>query len=96
MTTVKRFLRFVIVVLVFVVLAYLPVVPISTAPVVLNPTYNFRTASLREILWFLLARPDGISYQWYWYTFAVLLVLLAIGCLVSVLVFRIIGSSSNN
>lgn len=96
MTVVKRFLRIVIVVLVFVVLACLPVVPISTAPVVLNPTYSFRTANLLKILWFLLARPDGVSYQWYWYTFAVILVLLAIGCLVSVLVCRKIGGSSNN
>ena len=90
----KRFLRIVIIVFVFVVLASLPVVPISIAPVVLNPIYSFRRVTFLRILWFLCARPEGVSYQWYWYTFAVILVLLAIGCLVSVLVFRKIGGSS--
>jgi hypothetical protein len=85
---VKRFLRTVIIVFAFVVLACLPVVPISTAPVVPNPTYFFRMVTFLRILWFLLARPEGVSYQWYWYTYAVILVLLAVGCLVSVVVFR--------
>jgi hypothetical protein len=93
---VKRFLRIVVIVFVFVVLACLPAVPISIAPVVPNPTYSFRMVTLLEILRFSLTRPYGVSYQWYWYTFAVILVLLAIGCLVSVLVFRKIGGSSNN
>ena len=85
----KRILRIVIIVCVFVLLAYLPVVPITKAPVLPDQTYSLRMVSTREILWFLLNRPDGISYQWHWYTFAVILVLLAVGCLVSVLVFRI-------
>jgi hypothetical protein len=91
---VKRFLSVVITVFVFVVLAYLPVVPISVGPVVLNATYSLRTVSLFEILWFPLAGPEGVSCQYHWYTYAVILVLLAIGCLVSVLVFRKIGGSS--
>lgn len=92
----KKFLSMVIIFLVFVVLARLPVVPISVAPVVLNSTYSFRMKTIQEILWFVLNRPDGVSYQWYWYTYAVILVLLTIGCLVSVLVFKKIGGSSNN
>jgi len=93
---VKRFLCIVITVFVFVVLACLPVVPISIAPVVPNPTYSFRMVTFLKILRFSLASPEGVSYQWYWYTFAVILVLLVIGCLVSVLVFRKIEGSSNN
>jgi hypothetical protein len=92
----KSFLRIVIIVFVFVVLARLPVVPISVAPVVPNPTYSFRMKTFQEILWFVLSRPEGVSYQWYWYTYAVILILLVIGCLVSVLVFKKIGGSSNN
>jgi hypothetical protein len=91
---VKRFLSIVIIVFVFVVLACLPVVPISVAPVVLNANYSLRTVSCLEILWFPLAGPEGVSYQYHWYTYAVILVLLAIGCLVSVLVFRKTGGTS--
>ena len=92
----KILLRIVIIVFVFVVLACLPVVPVSTAPVVLDATYSFRLVTVIQILRFLLNRWEGISYQWYWYTYAVILVLLAIGCLVSVLVFRKTRGSSNN
>ena len=92
----KGFVRIIIIVFVFVVLACLPVVPVTTAPVVLNPTYSFRLVTSLEILEFLLTRPDGLSYQWYWYTYAVMLVLLAIGCLVSVWVFRRAGGSSTS
>jgi hypothetical protein len=38
----------------------------------------------------------GIYYQWHWYTFAVILVLLVAGCLVGVLVFRKIGGPSRD
>jgi hypothetical protein len=89
---VKRFLRVVIIVFVFVVLICLPVIPISTAPVVPNPIYSFRMVTFLEILCFPIT--VGISYQWHWYTFAVILVLLAVGCLVGVFVFRKIGGSS--
>jgi hypothetical protein len=95
-STVKGFLRIIIIVFVFVVLACLPVVPVTTAPVVLNPTYSFRLVTSLKILGFLLTRPDGVSYQWYWYTFAVILALLAVGCLVSVWVFRKLGGSSGS
>jgi hypothetical protein len=94
--TVKRFLSTVITVFVFVVLAYLPVIPVSIAPVVLNATYSTRMVNFRQILWFSINRPDGVSYQWHWYTYAVILVLLAIGCLASAWAIRKIGGSSNN
>ena len=92
----KGLVRIIIIVFVFVVLACLPVVPVTTAPVVLNPTYSFRLVTSLEILEFLLTRPDGFSYQWYWYTYAVILVLLAIGCLVSVWMFRKAGGFSKS
>ena len=62
-STVKRFLGIVITVFVFVLLAYLPVVPISVAPVVLNTTYSLRMVTTLEILSFPLTGPDGVSYQ---------------------------------
>jgi len=92
----KGSLRIIIIVFVFVVLAYLPVVPVTKAPVVLNPTYSFRLVTCLEILEFLLTRPDGVSYQWYCHTYAVILALLAIGCLISVWVFRKVGGSSKS
>lgn len=95
-SAVKIFLGIVIAFFVFLILACLPVVPISIAPVVLNATYSSRMFPFLEILWFLITRPDGVSYQWHWYTFAVMLILLAIGCMVSILVFRKIGGSTNN
>ena len=89
---VKSFLRVVIIVFVFIVLICLPVIPISTAPVVPHPVYSFTMVTFLEIL----SSPFrlGIHYQWHWYTFAVILVLLVVGCLVGVLVFRKIGRSS--
>lgn len=92
----KKFLRIVVIPIVFVVLSCLPVVPVTTAPVVLNPTYSFRLVTSLEILGFLLTRLDGVSYQWYWYTYAVILALLAVGCLVSWLVLRKLGGSSKD
>ena len=92
----KRFLRIVIIVSVFDILAFLPVVPISIAPVVLNPTYSFRMVSSLDIFSYALMPPDGVHYQWYWYTFVVLLVLIVTGCLVSVLLLRKIGDSPKN
>lgn len=92
----KTFLRIVVIGLVFVVLVYLPVVPISTAPVLPNASYSQRMVSLQRIIWFENAQLDGISYLYHWYTYAVILVLLAVGCLVGVLVFRITRGSSKN
>ena len=85
----KRFLRVVIIVFVFVVLICLPVIPISTAPVVPHPVYSLTVIAFLQLLWapFTL----GISYQWHWYTSAVILVLLVVGCLVSVFVWRKTG-----
>jgi hypothetical protein len=95
-STVKRFLRVAIVVFVFVVLACLPVVPISIAPVVPNPTYSLRMVNVLRILGFYLGGLIGVTYRWHWYTFAAVLVLLAIGCLVSVWVLRKIGGPSSS
>ena len=92
----KRNLSIVITVFVFVVLAYLPVVPVSMARVVQNQTYSLRLVSFHKIISFSLNPWIGVSYRYPWYTFAVILALLAIGCLVSILVFRKIGGSSKS
>ena len=88
----KRFLRVVIIVFVFVVLICLPVIPISAAPVVPNPIYSFRMVAFLQLL--LVPLTVGVSYQLHWYTFAVMLILLAVGYLVGSFVFRKIGGSS--
>ena len=90
----KRFLRVVIIVFVFVVLICLPVIPISTAPVVPNRIYSLRMVPFLQIL--LIPLTVGITYQWHWYTFVVILVLLAIGRLVWLFVFRKIGGPSQD
>ena len=88
-------LRVVIIFFVFVVLiCCLPVVPISTAPVVPNPIYSLRMVTLLKIL--ISPLVVGISYQWHWYTFAAILVLLVVGYLVGAFVFRRIGTSFRN
>ena len=79
----KIFLQTFNIFFVFLVLD-LPVVPVSIAPVILNTTYSLRMVSSLKIIRFLFTRPEGISYQFHWYTFDVILVLLAIGCPVSV------------
>ena len=90
----KRFLRVVVIVFVFVVLICLPVIPISTAPVVPRPIYSFRMIPFFELL--LIPITLGTYYQWHWYTFAVILILLAVGYLVGSFLFRKIGGLSRN
>ena len=90
----RRFLRVVIISFVFVALICLPVIPVSTAPVVPNPIYSLRMVTLLRIL--ISPLVVGISYQWHWYTFAAILVLLVVGCLVGAFVFRRVGTSYRN
>jgi hypothetical protein len=90
----KRLLCVVIIVFVFIVLICLPLIPISTAPVVPYPTYSFRIVALLEIL--LAPFRLGIYYQWHWYTFAVILVLLLVGWLAGAFLFRKIRGSSKD
>ena len=90
----RRFLRIVIISSVFVALICLPVIPVSTAPVVPNPIYSLRMVTLLRIL--ISPLVVGISYQWHWYTFAAILVLLVVGCLVGAFVFRRVGTSYRN
>lgn len=91
-----RYLHIATTVLVFIILAWLPVVPVSIAPVVPNPTYSLRIKPFLQILWFAITRPDGVSYHWNWWTFVVIFVLLAVGCLASVLMFRKFGDVAKN
>lgn len=85
--TLKIFLQTFNIFFVFLVLD-LPVVPVSIAPVILNTTYSLRMVSSLKIIRFLITHPEGVSYQYHWYAFAVIYVLLAIGCLVSVWAIR--------
>lgn len=80
----KKFGRFIIRMIVFAVIACLPVIPISTAPVVPRPVYTFKLIALIN----MLAHPIGIWYKWEWYTFAVILALLTAGCLVVVFALK--------
>jgi hypothetical protein len=80
--------RFFLTILVFALVFYLPVVPIAVAPVVPAATATVRYRSIQNILGFLLNAPDGVSYQWLWSTYVVMLVLVAAGCLAGALMFR--------
>jgi len=71
-------LQVVIAVVVLLAVVYLPVVPVSIAPVVLDATYSLRMVPLHQIAWFVINRPEGVSYQWHWYSFAVILALLVV------------------
>ena len=86
----KRILSVLISFVVFVILSRLPVVPIYIASVRPDQTYNLRIRSFNEIFKFYLDPLDGVSYQVGWQTIAVSLALLAVGCLISALVFRIL------
>jgi hypothetical protein len=78
----KLFMQIIIAIAVLLAVVLLPVVPVSSAPVVLDATYTSRMVPLRQIAWFVINRPEGLSYQWHWYTFVVIAVLLAVGALV--------------
>jgi hypothetical protein len=79
----KKFGRFIIVVI-FAIITCLPVIPISTAPVVPQPVYTGKLIALIDIL----AHPIGIWYKWEWHTFAVILALLAAGGLAVVFALK--------
>ncbi|MBN1220127.1 MAG: hypothetical protein JXM69_14460 [Anaerolineae bacterium] len=80
----KKFWRFIIVIIVSAVLVWLSVIPISTAPVVPRPVYTFKLIALIDIL----AHPVGIWYKWEWYTVAVILALLTAGGLAVVFALK--------
>ena len=92
----KRILPYFITVFVFYGLAYFPVVPIQKAPVLPDQVYTLGWVDFREIISFAINQWDGISYKYPWYTYAVLLGLLVVGCLVSWLAFRILRGASTD
>jgi len=90
---VKKHLRTMVVfVVVSVVLACLPVIPIRTAPVVPRPVYTLRGVSLVGMV--CKFGQVGVSYRWGWYTCAVILALIVVGLVISVYVSKRWGRSS--
>jgi len=90
----KRAKRLIIIAVVVVILICLPVIPISTAPVVPSPIYSTSMVAIVQILFSPLT--VGTSYQWQWYTFAVTLILLAVGRQVGVSLLRKIEEPSGD
>jgi hypothetical protein len=84
----KKPLRLVVFVVAIIALLILPVVPISRAPVIPNPTYSLDFISLGQLLVRFFSPLVGISYRWEWGTPLVLLALLAVGIGLGVWAFR--------
>lgn len=82
----------VVFVVVFAILAFLPVIPVRTAPVVPNPIYKLTGISLVGMIW--RSGRVGVSYRGEWYTCAVMLALIVLGLVVSVYVSKRWGRSS--
>lgn len=73
-------------ILVFVVFACLPVIPIRMAPVIPNPVYRLAFTSLLGMIWRL--GMVGVSYRWEWYTGAAIIALIAVGLVTSIYVSK--------
>jgi hypothetical protein len=83
----KGRLRFIgVFVVVFVVLACLPVIPVRTAPVVPRPIYRLKVVSLASMFGGFFR--VGSSQRWEWYTCAAIPVLLGISIAISVYVSK--------
>ncbi len=59
-------------------LIFLPIVPIWSAPVVLHPTSSLRWLSIWGILSLNILQLVGVTYHWSWYSYAILLALIAL------------------
>ncbi len=91
----KLNLRAIIIFLVlFAVLAILPIIPIQTAPVIPNPVYQLSFVTLAGVIWRYAAPLVGVSYRWGWYTGAVILLIPLISLLAGLLFSRQRGSRS--
>jgi len=83
----KGCLRFIgVFVVVFVVLACLPVIPVRTAPVVPRPIYRLKVVSLVSMFGGLFR--VGSSQRWEWYTCAAIPILLGIGLAISLYISK--------
>jgi hypothetical protein len=82
----KRWSTVATVVIVCSVLAGLPVIPVQTAPVVPHRTYTLTVASFISLIGHF--GQVGVTYQWGWYTCAVMLAVTGIGVVVGVYAAR--------
>jgi hypothetical protein len=73
----KTFLKTIIgKVLLTIVMAILPVIPVWSAPVIPNPTYELTTISLLQVV--LIFWMVGVRYAAEWYSFVAFLAVIAL------------------
>lgn len=70
----------------FILLACLPIFPIDTAPVIPEPVFRLRLVSLARL--FVRLFQVGVSYRWAWYTGVAVLVLVVAGITIGIYVSR--------
>ncbi len=68
--------------IVFIFLSFLPLVPVSNAPVVPHPYYAFGWTSL-QTLFGVGMLTAGISYRLYWYSWLVIIAVIALAYWIS-------------
>lgn len=77
--------RIVLLVVLYLVLFFLPLIPMQSAPVIPNPVYRPAGQSLFQIVSWFVAPLVGVTYRWEWYSFLVLFIVLAVAVVAGVL-----------
>jgi hypothetical protein len=75
-------------VVLYLILFFLPIIPVQSAPVIPNPVYGPAGLSLFQIVARFVAPLVGVTYRWEWYSYLVLVALLAISAAAGVLLLR--------
>jgi hypothetical protein len=70
------------------VLLLIPVIPLQSAPVIVNASYRPVVRSLFKVVSHFANPPDGLSYRMEWYTLVVIVALLAVAVVSGVLLLR--------
>ena len=68
---------FILKIVVTLLLIFLPIIPIWSAPVVEHPVASLRWFSIWQIVSRAIFPYAGVTYHWVWYSFAIFLALIA-------------------
>jgi len=69
----RKLWRFIILLFVYSILAFLPLIPVTAAPTIPDPTYRFTLCSLLGTY-----GTCGIHYRYHWYSYVAVLALLSV------------------
>lgn len=75
-------------IILFLVLASFPLVPVLQAAVIPDPVYRNVWRSMWQLMRYTLYPQPGLQYQFPWYSLIVVLIMICIGILVSRLLLK--------